>query len=488
MADPPSIALTTEHMALTSPPTVIPPLSVPIPPGTNIDDLRIRLFALTTPIRLTGADFVRYWPYVTNLWTRQYKGGVDQYGLRVEVWHCKNSHAAIRPPTFRERKGEAIRHRPPRELPPNCGMKMRLVFFYGPNKSDKDVADWVLLSNDPKSANAHEQHTLDDLDRMRRCKKFMDICYRKTTQGYSPPAITRWLKRAYAGQNWCKHIGRMDVKNAGQLWRAKNKGLEMKQEVEDDDPLPDQVEGPDWLDRAIDEASHQEIKDAIKKLCQEMPDSHDKLLPMLMRWEPDERSPTPPEEVQGGAFQAPDGTFQIVQPRARRDLVARGPTMTFTDPPDQAPRFITDLEPYPQGIYPPAQVMGGPNMYLPQSQAPNVIQYNSSAPAPANQIQENRISQDFPTNQRPPYGQQAQSQPHRDAGAGMPGRPPHPSKGFSTEPRLLLPAPAKVNPDYRAIIHVHSVNPSPVPAEAGPTRAVGGLTQPLFTSRPRWAK
>ncbi|KAL9088187.1 MAG: hypothetical protein Q9165_006314 [Trypethelium subeluteriae] len=472
------MSVLTEHIALTRGDFIIPPLSVPIPPGTTIDDLRIRLYTLTTPIRFTGADFERYWPYITNLWTRQYKSNIDSHGVRFELHHCKNSHSAIRTPAVRQHRGEGIRHQPFREVPANCGMKMRLVFSYTGYKNEDDLADWVLISNDSKGTGAHEFHTLDDLDRARRSKRFQDICHQMTAQGYSAPAITRWIRRAYAGQEWCRHIGRMDVKNAGQLWRARHKDVEMKPDVEHDEPLPDDVEGPSWLQSAIDEASHEQIRDAIKKVCQDLPAVQDKLLPLLMRWEPEERSPTPPEEIQGGAFQYTDGSVRIVQPRARRDLVQRVPSMVFGDP---APKVLA-FDPRALIPKPPAQTIEGAAVYSPQSQPLPETQPRGTSPTPPQNIAAYSISQQIQASP-PPLTPQT-------VGGGMPGRPPNQPKNYSAGPRVLQPAPPKNgNDSSRIVIHVDSVKPSVQESQAPVTPdPIEDSTRPLFTARPRWAK
>ena len=486
MSEEPSLGIPTEHMTLTRSGVVIPPLSMPIPPGTTIDDLRVRLYTLIKPIRFTGADFARYWPYLTNLWTRQYKGSIDEHGVRLELWHCKNSHATIRPPAVRERKGEGIRNRPLKEIPTNCGMKMRLVFFYGDDREEDDLAHWVLMSNDHKGTGVHEHHTLDDLDRAKRCKKFMDICYRKTQQGYSAPAIARWFQRAYAGQHWCKYIGRMDVKNAGQLWRAKHRDVVMKTEVEDDEPMPDGVEGPTWMESVIDEASHHQIRDAMKTVCKELPAAQDKLLPILMRWESEERSPSPTEEVHGSVFQDPEGNIRIVQPRPRRDLLQRAPSMVFKDPPVELPAFIPQNQ-----VWPPARPLEGLTVYPPQDQPWSITQHTGPSSV---SVQGPRSFQQpptavEPTSNRSVFGPQAQPQTPQNAGRGTPGRPPNQSRVYTSELRPLQPAPPKANEGLpRTVVHVNSVNPSVVAWQSPPPgNVIGEQTKALFTSRPRWA-
>ena len=489
MAEMLSNGLFTEHQALTRSTFVIPPLSMPIPPGTNIDDLRVRLYTLTTPIRFTGPDFTKYWPYITNLWTRQYKGHLDEHGVSLELWHCKNSHATIRPPAIREHRGEGIRNRPFRDLPANCGMKMRIIYYYGEGKSEQDVADWVLMSNDSKGTGIHEHHTLDDLDRAKRCKRFQDICYEKTRQGYSAPAITRWFRRAYAGQDWCKYIGRMDVKNAGQLWRAQNRHIEMKTDVEHDQPEPEEeTEGPNWLESTIDEAPQEDIKDILKKLCQELPTIQEKILPSLMKWEPEERSPTPPEEIQGGAFQTPEGDIRIVQPRARRDFVQRAPPRIFVE----APPKILAATPTQQQTY----QVEGLTMYQSPSQplhaaqqagpSPTSAQYTpiQPRPQPPQNPAGSSVYRYFQYPQAPPKTPQ-------DMGGRMPGRPPNQSKNFSAEPRVLQPAPSKPNQDaQQSIVHVDPTTSKNFPAQSPPSNNVGGehSQSQLFTARPRWAK
>ncbi|KAI9692867.1 MAG: 2,5-diamino-6-(ribosylamino)-4(3H)-pyrimidinone 5'-phosphate reductase [Bathelium mastoideum] len=493
MAEPPMIRIPTEHAALTRSNLVIPPLSMPIPPGTSIDDLRVRLYTLTTPIRFTGADFAKYWPYVTNLWTRQYRGHLDQHGVQLELWHCKNSHTAIRPPAVREHRGEGIRNRPFREIPNNCGMKMRIAYYYGGRRNEQDLAEWVLLSNDYKGSGVHQHHTLDDLDRARRCKRFQDICYRKTTEGYSAPAITRWFRRAYAGQDWCKYIGRMDVKNAGQLWRAKHREVEMKTEVEHDQPMPeDEEDGPNWLEKAIDEAPYQQLKDVLKSMCNEVPATQQKVIPKLMKWEPQERSPTPPEEVQGGIFQTPDGNLRVVQPRARRDLVQRTPSMVFVEAPQ--PRMPQGFSPSQQQMYP----VDGPTVYPPQQPEMDGVRYTGPSSVPVEHTPvavptqpSSRIPAAPTAHQSPPNIPQALPQIPQAVGGGMPGRPPNQPKSFSVEPRPIQPAPRKRPEDpFRSVIHVDSVSPAAVPVQETPaTNLAGTYSQaPLFTARPRWAK
>ncbi|KAK4540144.1 hypothetical protein LTR36_009730 [Oleoguttula mirabilis] len=257
----------------------------------NIDEIRDKLYVLEKAVFLTSQQIADYWPHMTNIWMRSVKHDTDDFGVTHESWECRHRRRVIG--KARPSGGQGTRHRlSKRQMLENedaCSMRIRVTYYIKHADTEEDhtvgfgnckcIPEWVYMQRTAKSRFEQHNHDIDMLDRFKRSEAMMYFVKKKAEEGYAFSVVANWLHDKYDGvTKQAQYMTKQEVANVAQAWRRANKGLVLKNSIEE--PTPEEAQKLRCLD-LLHTAKSEGLLRALAVVCERLPEAIAIAMPVL---------------------------------------------------------------------------------------------------------------------------------------------------------------------------------------------------------------
>ena len=156
----------------------------------NISIWRQRLFEVSSPIRLSIAEYNAYWPYVDNVWVRHRSRESKRDKHVTEYWYCRQQRATWISQDFpdgRDSQGEPSLKWPrkkPKRAGSTCNMRIRILQVERLQPTDS----YVEISRLANCGDGHT-HDLPNSDMLKRNSALLATASTESAKGYAPATV-----------------------------------------------------------------------------------------------------------------------------------------------------------------------------------------------------------------------------------------------------------------------------------------------------------